>query len=105
MAETPGPAGRAGNVEIDGAKLRRIRQDAGLTIADLSARCGVTESDLSRIENLRRRRVRPPTIRRIETGLGLRVGDLEAAPTAPAPAPAPLEGPDRIRALMRSRAA
>jgi|SRR5688572_30539841 len=106
MAETPAPTGRAGNVAIDGAKLRRIRQEAGLTIADLSRRCGVTEADLSRIENLRRRRVQAPTIRRIEAALGLAVGDLEAV-TAPTTAPQSpeMDGVDRLRALMRDRAA
>lgn len=46
-----GVSNRASQVVVVGQKIRQIRKSRRLTQADLAARIGVTQSDLSRMEN------------------------------------------------------
>ena len=50
---------RHANPEIDGAKLREVRQHAGLTVTEAAAKIGVTAGYLSSIERGHRRTVAP----------------------------------------------
>ncbi|WP_431728654.1 helix-turn-helix domain-containing protein [Verrucosispora sp. TAA-831] len=59
------------NVEINGAKLREIRKEAGLNIVQLSARVGVSFSYLAAIERGERPTVAPARFITICDALGL----------------------------------
>jgi len=59
------------SVEIDGAKLRRMRKEAGLTGVQLSARVGVTFSYLARVERGELRTVAPARYNAILNALGI----------------------------------
>ncbi len=67
MAVAPRPAG----VEIDGAKLRELRQMAGVTLSEFASTCEISTQYLSQIERGNRRRVSPPVYARICTSLNL----------------------------------
>lgn len=51
--------------EIDGAKLRRLRKIAGLSVTDAAAKFGISVSYLSAIERGHRPTVAPATYARI----------------------------------------
>lgn len=67
MAVEPRPAG----VEIDGAKLRELRQLRGETLAKFAATCGISTQYLSQVERGDRPRVSPPVYGRICAALKL----------------------------------
>ena len=58
-----------------GTRLLQIRNQKGMSQRQLSQRCGLASSYLSRIEN-RRLEPRPSTLRRIATALGVPVSEL-----------------------------
>lgn len=64
--DNPGPQAPtdASGVAVDGAEVRRRREQMGLTVADLAPLCGITPGALSHIE-LGRRRPSPPVFARI----------------------------------------
>jgi transcriptional regulator with XRE-family HTH domain len=72
-----------GNLRVlatDGAKIRRERQLAGLTIRILAAKTGISESRLSAIENGRGGSLRPPSLKAVADALELTVADLVMQP-------------------------
>jgi transcriptional regulator with XRE-family HTH domain len=73
---------RRGHLATDGAKIRRHRQLAGLTIKNLADQSGVSPSRLSSIEN-GNGSLRPPTLKAIADRLGLAVADLVVEPAGP----------------------
>ena len=72
-----------------GAHVREMRRMLGMSQVDLSAASGgVTEYTISEIEQGRRPRVRPSTLRKLASGLGVTVADLytgASTPKVPAP--------------------
>ena len=58
-----------------GTRLLQLRNQKGLSQRQLSQRCGLASSYLSRIEN-RRLEPRPKTLRRITTALGVPISEL-----------------------------
>ena len=58
-----------------GTRLLQLRNQKGLSQRQLSQRCGLASSYLSRIEN-RRLEPRPKTLRRIAAALGVPISDL-----------------------------
>ena len=58
-----------------GTRLLQIRNQKGLSQRQLSQRCGLASSYLSRIEN-RRLEPRPKTLRRIAAALGVPISEL-----------------------------
>lgn len=71
---------RRGHLATDGAKIRRERQLAGLTIRSLAHKTGISESRLSTIENGRGGSLRPPALKAVADALGLTVADLVVEP-------------------------
>lgn len=63
-------------------RLREVRERLLVTQAELSARSGVTEATISRLEN-GKQSARIPTVRKIAAALGVPAADL-LAPPAPA---------------------
>ncbi len=59
------------SVPIDGRLIRRKRQNAGDSLADLAARAGISVSYLSHVERGRRLTVSPAAFMRIRTALGV----------------------------------
>ena len=78
-----------------GARLRRLRQDAGLTQEELASKAGLSARAISSLERGERKHPHPHTVRSLADALGLaddeRVSLLAAVPgrggTAPATAP------------------
>ncbi|MEW2474653.1 helix-turn-helix transcriptional regulator [Micromonospora gifhornensis] len=66
-AVVPRPAA----VEIDGAKLRELRQMAGANLVEFASTCEISVQYLSQIERGDRRRVSPPVYSRICRALKL----------------------------------
>ncbi|TBL29074.1 XRE family transcriptional regulator [Verrucosispora sp. SN26_14.1] len=64
-------APRPAAVEIDGAKLRELRQMAGVTLGEFASTCEISVQYLSQIERGDRRRVSPPVYARICRSLKL----------------------------------
>jgi transcriptional regulator with XRE-family HTH domain len=58
-----------------GARIRRMRKEAGLTLQELSGRCGLAPSTISKVEQ---NQISPTyeNILRLADGLGLEVGEL-----------------------------
>jgi transcriptional regulator with XRE-family HTH domain len=54
-------------------ELRRVRQAAGLTLAEVSRRCGIDEPALSRLENGRNRNPTLDTLWRYAVAAGRRL--------------------------------
>jgi transcriptional regulator with XRE-family HTH domain len=70
---------------IDGAKLRRLRKEARLSITGFAATAGIAASYVSAIECGHRPTVSPPTYGRIIDALGVNYDTLiKAEPTAAA---------------------
>ncbi|MFG2056646.1 helix-turn-helix domain-containing protein [Micromonospora sp. NPDC048930] len=62
---------RSAGVEIDGAKLRELRQLSGDRLVTFAPKCGISKQYLSQIERGDRPRVSPPTYARICLALGV----------------------------------
>jgi len=58
-----------------GARLRRVREESGLSQQQLSDRCGIAQESLSRIET-GRRDPRLATLRKLAVGMGLTLTEL-----------------------------
>jgi predicted ATPase/transcriptional regulator with XRE-family HTH domain len=75
-----------------GARLRQLRETAGLTQEELAAKAGVTAKGIAAIERGRRQRPYPNTVRALADALGLdergRAALIGVQPS-PAPTPAP----------------
>jgi transcriptional regulator with XRE-family HTH domain len=59
-----------------GGHVREIRHMMGMSQLDLAEAAGVTEYTISELEQGRRPRVRPSTLRKLAAGLGVTVADL-----------------------------
>lgn len=70
------------NPEIDGAKMRKLRHAARLSVTQLAEKIGKSATYISAVEVGRRRRVAPATFGHICDALG--VADSEIQPDAPA---------------------
>ncbi len=70
------PAGRT--VLVDGRKLKRARQEAGITVRELSKRAGISESWIYSMQRAPRRGIysTSTTVEDIAKALGVEVGDL-----------------------------
>ena len=66
---------RSGDVNIDGAKVRRMREDQALTLKELAERTGLDIATLSRLEN-ERRPARITTVRKLADALGVEPREL-----------------------------
>ena len=55
------------------AALRQAREDAGLSLADVQERSGITRGNLSRIENLKGPRPTLATLERLAKAVGCRI--------------------------------
>jgi DNA-binding Xre family transcriptional regulator len=55
------------------AALRQAREDAGLSLADVQERSGITRGNLSRIENLKGPRPTLATLERLAEAVGCRI--------------------------------
>lgn len=73
-AEAPGHA----NVQLNGAKIRKLRQNKGETIKSLSAIVPMSFSHLAHIETGVRKRARPPLARALAGALGVDLDDIRA---------------------------
>jgi transcriptional regulator with XRE-family HTH domain len=60
---------------VDGAQIRKLRMAAGLTIAVLAGRAGISVSYLTCLELGIKRRMRPPTYAALRAALGLQPDD------------------------------
>jgi transcriptional regulator with XRE-family HTH domain len=63
--------------EVDGAAIRKIRMERGITIADLARTASITRSYLSRLETGVRCHMRPPTYLALRTALGIDADDTQ----------------------------
>jgi transcriptional regulator with XRE-family HTH domain len=70
-----------GVVKLDGAKLRRLREDQGLLLIDLARAASVTKGYLSKIETGRAGDVSPPVAARLAFVLDLAIGELRLRST------------------------
>ncbi len=86
-----------------GAKIRRLRENACLTQAELALTCDVSAPRLSLIEN-GKVDVRLSTLARIVETLGMEIGDLPLAEPQLIPAVEILERRSRNRARLQSSA-
>lgn len=62
-------------MQVDGSKIRRLREDKGMTARDLSAAVAISPAHLSLIEN-GRRNPGPHVIARIATKLNVAIVEL-----------------------------
>ena len=66
-------------MEIDGAKLKAAREEALLSVRELSERSsGVAHTTIVRIEGMERANVHPRTLRRLASALGVEAKSLRA---------------------------
>ncbi len=65
----------AGEIEIHGGRLKRLRRQQALSQQDLERITGVTQSTISRLE-ANERPARPSTIRRLAEALGVEPKEL-----------------------------
>lgn len=72
MTDNPQPGSDHGI----GARVRRYRQDAGLSLTELAARAGVSKSHLSAIENGTGTRPGARVLHALATALGVTLADL-----------------------------
>ena len=66
---------RRGDVEIDAAALRRIREEQAFTLRELGRRSGLDFATISRLEN-NQRAARLGTVRKLADALGVKPRDL-----------------------------
>ena len=81
-------SGTSGRGAPFGARLRRLRREAGLTQEELASRAGLTPNAVSALERGARRRPYPHTVRSLAEALGLAEGE-RAALLAAVPGRAP----------------
>ena len=62
-------------MDIDGAKLKRLRDERALTLRDLSELSGVDYTAISEIER-GQRKPHQSTVRKLATALGIQVREL-----------------------------
>ncbi|WP_394436170.1 helix-turn-helix domain-containing protein [Streptomyces sp. SGAir0957] len=56
---------------VNGAEIRKLRMQAGLSTAELAEKARISRRYLSHLENGYRTRMRPDTYARLRTALGL----------------------------------
>lgn len=66
---------RVAPVKVDGQRLRELRENAGMTLAQLAAKASVSTSHLSYLE-IGERSASPPMAARIAQALGVAISDL-----------------------------
>lgn len=66
-------------VEVDTVKLKELRSQNVLTLAELSDKSGVTLNTIWRIESGYSKSARPSTVRKLATALGVEPGELVKA--------------------------
>lgn len=69
---------------IPAARLRELREEAILTVRELSELSGVSEDTITKIEN-GHRVARPSTIRKLAKGLGVEPQELKGAGSSAVP--------------------
>ncbi len=62
-------------LEVDGARLRQIRQERALSLRELGERSGVAFDTINKLEN-EHREAQPRTIRKLAEALGVEPKDL-----------------------------
>ncbi len=67
-----------------GVLLRDLREEAVLTVRELSELSGVSEDAITKIEN-GHRKARPTTVRKLAKGLGVEPQELRGAKRPPPP--------------------
>lgn len=70
---------------VNGPKVRELRKEAGLELADLAEEAGISRRYLSHIENGTRTRMRPTRYQRLRQALGATNRQLLAPPETPPP--------------------
>lgn len=75
---------------VNGRKVRELRKEAGLEVAELAERAGISRRFLSHIENGTRPRMRPTRFQRLRNALGANASDLLAPPESSPPEGDPL---------------
>lgn len=68
------------SVDTIGTKIRAKRGELGLTLGQLSQRCGVDQGTISRIENGKKPDVAFRVLGRVTAALGLDLNELNPAP-------------------------
>ena len=63
-------------MQVDGARLRQLRQERALSLRELGERSGVAFDTINKLENQRRRGAQPRTIRRLAEALGVEPKEL-----------------------------
>lgn len=66
----------ANSVQVNGQRVRELRQDAFLTQRELSERVGIKIERLSRLENGRQTGMYRTTLRALAEALGVKPGEL-----------------------------
>ena len=62
-------------MEVNGARLRQLRQERALSLRELGERSGVAFDTINKLEN-ERREAQPRTIRRLAEALGVEPKEL-----------------------------
>lgn len=70
---------------VNGLKVRELRMAAGLELAELAERAGISRRYLSHIENGTRKHPRPARYQRLRKALGANEKELLAPPETPPP--------------------
>lgn len=70
---------------VNGPKVRELRMEAGLEVAELAEKAGISRRYLSHIENGTRTRMRPKRYQRLRKALGANEEALLAPPETPPP--------------------
>ncbi|WP_372344630.1 helix-turn-helix domain-containing protein [Streptomyces sp. KL116D] len=70
---------------VNGRKVRELRMAAGLELAELAERAGISRRYLSHIENGTRNRMRPARYQRLRQALGAHEEELLAPPETDPP--------------------
>jgi transcriptional regulator with XRE-family HTH domain len=63
-------------MDVDGAKLNRIRTERAYSLRELAELAGVTQDNIWKIESGRTRRPHPSTVRKLASALGVAPKDL-----------------------------
>ncbi|WP_420032318.1 helix-turn-helix domain-containing protein [Streptomyces sp. cg28] len=70
---------------VNGQRVRELRMAAGLELAELAEKAGISRRYLSHIENGTRRNPRPARYQRLRKALGANETELLAPPEPPPP--------------------
>jgi transcriptional regulator with XRE-family HTH domain len=65
------------------SRIRELREDAILTVSELSQISGVSETAITKAENGHRKRIRPSTLRALGKALGVDPRELRPSPASP----------------------